>query len=147
VAPGAHHGWRLITAAQGDRQTSWGIPHGFIVTPDMLGESTPQGVECEVGAYLGGNCLDWLMQHMDDTGGAYYAGESGKTGAGWHASAETPTGREVSGAANAAPDAHSALASHGDTRSSEQPRKITPAADAGRSVACLAVWSAGRQHR
>jgi hypothetical protein len=58
------------------------IPDDFVATPDMLGESTPQGVQCEVAGYLGGNCLDRLMQYMDDTGGAYYAGESSENDAG-----------------------------------------------------------------
>jgi hypothetical protein len=46
------------------------IPDGFIVTPDILDESTPQGVQCEVAGYLDGHCLDRLTQHLDDTGGA-----------------------------------------------------------------------------
>jgi hypothetical protein len=58
------------------------IPNGFIATPDMLGESTPQAVQCEVAGYPSGNCLDRLMHHMDDTGGAYCAGESGDTRSG-----------------------------------------------------------------
>jgi hypothetical protein len=61
--------------------TPWSdIPDGFIATPPMLGESTPQGVQCTVAGYLGGQCLNRLMDHIDSTGGAYWAGESSEDG-------------------------------------------------------------------
>ncbi|MEU7905670.1 hypothetical protein [Actinoplanes sp. NPDC049118] len=49
------------------------IPHGFAVTPNMLGTSTPQGVQCTVVGYLAGTCLARLKAHMTSTGGSYFA--------------------------------------------------------------------------
>ena len=54
------------------------IPDGFTVVPSMLGESTPQGVQCSVAGLQIGRCLELLMTHMDSTGGAYFAGDSGQ---------------------------------------------------------------------
>ncbi|MEU7905672.1 hypothetical protein [Actinoplanes sp. NPDC049118] len=49
------------------------IPHGFAVTPAMLGTSTPQGVQCTVVGYLAGTCLARLKTYMTSTGGSYFA--------------------------------------------------------------------------
>jgi hypothetical protein len=49
------------------------VPASYAASPSETGPATPQGVECGLAGYLGGNCLSRLKAYISSTGGSYIA--------------------------------------------------------------------------